>query len=563
MAIIALVNPSIRREDLLGPASYDDPSHMLPPIGLLTIAAALRSDGHDVYIIDAPGEKVPDGKGGQRLMTNAEIAQRIKVRGADYVGITSTVISIDSANKLAHLLRESIRKDLPIIYGGHQISAVFSRKDPREKRRGGGFFWNGMQKMSGERRRRLLARFDGMSYGIIGEGERPMTELIRRLENGQDPRGIPGLVFPYNGSYQLAETPANFVSIENLLGISNRDLPARDLDSFGTGKGWLMPAYDLLVDPINTYKPSAITYRTLPSISIITSRGCPQKCKFCDMSTHEHIFRKHSPDYLIDMLKWLEETWGYRDFYITDDQGTADPHFMFDFCNALEKAGKGGGYDKGGYHFSIIGRVHPLNPEGLKRMGENGLHQIAFGLESAVPEILEFFDKRTGPERMINGVRIAHEAGLEVKGLFMAGSPGETTGTLARTQTFINDLKIEYISNSALTPIPGSELYEMATEDLMPVRCEGSHFQGNELGIWLEDPDDWPAMNLWDCIWVPKTLSDELGSPLKAKEYIEHFVRRKNLKSSDGDPQKTEIDWGNHHQKVTVADEKNSEVRAI
>ncbi len=394
------------------------------------------------------------------------------------------------------------------------------------------------------RRKNILGRFDGMDYGIIGEGEKPLLDLITLIERQEDPRMIPGLVWQISG--QAAPIPSHIKVTEIGCGyyVTNLGVPSRDLDLLGGNNGPIVPAYDLLADPTNNYCPSEITYRNKPSISVITSRGCPQHCKFCDMSTHGHTLRIHSPEYTVKLLLWLEERWGYRDFLITDDQGTAHPRFLDGFCEELEKVGRGGGYKNGGYNFAVIGRVHPIFPDQLKRLANNGGHQISFGIESASPDILNFFDKRTDLSKIQNGVRIAHEAGLEVKGLFMAGSPTETSRTLQATQAFIDDLKLEYVSNSALTPIPGSELYELAMKEITKVSYRGTSYLGNELGIWIVDPDDWDQFTLWESIWVPKSLADEFGNPIAAKEYIEQVVRRKGLKSLSRSSDSTELDWG-------------------
>jgi len=544
LARIALINPSLEMEDVRGVVPVTDPAHTLPPLGLLMIAAALRNNKHDVYVIDGPGERIPAGNGQYRLLTNSEIAERVCKRGADFVGITSTIISLSSCQDLAHKLRSYFNKDLVIVYGGHQISAVFSVKDKTNKRIGGGYYSNGLKEMEPKRQQNILDRFDGMDFGIIGEGEQPFLDLIKAVEYGKDPRIIPGLVWNIKSNSSPLLSQIKPVKIGCGYFVTPLGKPSRDLDLLNGSNKPLTPAYDLLVNPTVNYSPSEITYRNKPSISVITSRGCPQHCKFCDMSTHGHTLRIHSPEYTVKLLLWLEKKWGYRDFYITDDQGTAHPRFLDGLCDELEKCGRGGGYENGGYNLSVIGRVHPIFPDQLKRLAKNGGHQIAFGIESASPAILNFFDKRTDPEKIRNGVRIAHDAGMEVKGLFMAGSPTETTKTLAETQVFIDELELEYVSNSALTPIPGSELYELAMRNLRSYYYKGISYIGNDLGIWIADPDDWDKFTLWESIWTPKSLTDELGSPYRAKEYIENIVRRKGLKAANKKLNHSEMDWG-------------------
>jgi len=515
MAKITLINPSMKPEDLAGPAANEDaPVHALPPLGLLSIGGALRYCGHEVEIIDAAAEKNSNGK----LLSNNDVVKRVQKNGADYIGVTSTIVSISSANNLAYKLRnaEGINSDVPIIFGGHQISAVFGK----------GFYHKILQQMTEERRNNIFKRFSGMSFGIVGEGEMAMTEIIYKLEKGEDISGFPGLVYQQNGNFKINKT--DFIGAKDLFGVVQRTKPFKSLDSFGLeAKGFIFPAYDLLKNPTKNYSASPMTCDpSRPSISVIFSRGCPGECTFCDRSTHGRRLRTHSPEYVVEMLKWLEKRFGYKDFYVTDDQGIGKPFFMDKFCDILEKENKGDGY----YQFALVGRAKPLFQNQLGRMRESGAHQIAFGCESANNEILNFHKKHINLEEMIKGIKGVQEVGLDVKGLFMAGSPGETTRTLENTEKFKTEQGLKYISNSVVTPLPGSELYNLCIENLNQINYNGTLYLGNDLGIWLEDPDDWSRMTLWKPVWVPRSLVDELGSPLRAKEIIEQFVHRKPIK---------------------------------
>lgn len=51
-----------------------------------------------------------------------------------------------------------------------------------------------------------------------------------------------------------------------------------DLDSLP------MPAWDLLPDISKYYQPANHSFIRLPAGSLVTSRGCPGKCTFCDKS---------------------------------------------------------------------------------------------------------------------------------------------------------------------------------------------------------------------------------------------------------------------------------------
>jgi len=62
-------------------------------------------------------------------------------------------------------------------------------------------------------------------------------------------------------------------------------------------------------------------------------------------------------------------------------------------------------------------------------------------------------------------IRFTKEAGLEVRGDFIVGTPGETWESLERTVRFAIDMNLDYAHFNKFTPFPGTELYKMLTKD--------------------------------------------------------------------------------------------------
>jgi radical SAM superfamily enzyme YgiQ (UPF0313 family) len=94
-------------------------------------------------------------------------------------------------------------------------------------------------------------------------------------------------------------------------------------------------------------------------------------------------------------------------------------------------------------------------------MKRAGCYAIAYGIESASPEILKSLNKDTTLEQVEVAVKQTQEAGIQVIGYFMLGSPGETPVTIRQTIDFARKLKIDYAQFSVTTPFPGTELYNI------------------------------------------------------------------------------------------------------
>jgi anaerobic magnesium-protoporphyrin IX monomethyl ester cyclase len=73
--------------------------------------------------------------------------------------------------------------------------------------------------------------------------------------------------------------------------------------------------------------------------------------------------------------------------------------------------------------------------------------------------MLKLLGKGNTVEENRNAVRRAKEAGLEVRGDFIVGTPGETMETLERTLKFTMETGLDYAHFNKFTPLPGTELY--------------------------------------------------------------------------------------------------------
>jgi anaerobic magnesium-protoporphyrin IX monomethyl ester cyclase len=97
----------------------------------------------------------------------------------------------------------------------------------------------------------------------------------------------------------------------------------------------------------------------------------------------------------------------------------------------------------------------------LKHMKQAGCYAIAYGIETAAPEIMKVIQKDITLEQVEAAVKAHHEVGLQVVGYFMLGSPGETPETIQQTVNFAKKLKVDFAQFSVTTPFPATELYDI------------------------------------------------------------------------------------------------------
>jgi len=410
MAKIAFINPAQDAESIYGSLSAERST--LPPLGLCYLAGVMQAGGHDVKIIDAPALGI----------TNEETVSSVLEWGARYAGITSTTDTVFSAAKAAGLIKAK-DKGVVTLLGGAHVTAM-----PED----------------------TLRKFGSFDYGVIGEGETTLKELIDALEKDRHVGGIKGIVYRDGGNVILKDGRP-FIE---------------DLDSLP------FPAWKMLPDISRFYRPFIGNYKRLPSASLVTSRGCPGRCAFCDTKVFGSKYRVHSAEYVLKMIRYLKENHGIKDICFYDDVFTVFKKRLSDICEGLRKKDCS-------VAWSCMARVNTVDYEMMKMMKDAGCWKIGFGIESASDNILKLMNKNATTKQAKKAVAEAKKAGLEVEGYFILGFFGENRETLKETRDFIVKSELDMVLLSHFLPFPGSPAYA-------------------HLGKYGDFREDWENMNAVD-----------------------------------------------------------------
>lgn len=438
MKKIVLVNPPLTLEERYGTLSAGGTS--LPPLGLTILASVLRQNGIPAAIVDAAVTGI----------TYDMAVKEILKENPCYVGITAVTVSIHNAAKLAKMLKE-VRPDVITIIGGPHITAL------------------------PELTMEMFPEFD---LAVQGEGEIPTVELLRTLETQDDLKKVKGILFRQDGTV-----------INTGRGEMIKNLDELPLD-----------AWDLLANFPFAYKSSVHKLGRLPTTSLITSRGCPFNCRFCDNSMFGRRIRGYSTDRLFEIINYLQKTYGIKDIFMNDDNFVLLKKRLYEFCERIliEKIDLTWGC------YSRIDTITDL--EMLKLMKRAGCWRISFGLESGSQKILDFYRKGETLEQMEKVIKWTHKAGIKIKGFFMMGNFLETEKTLQETIDFAKKLKLDDFHATFLTPLPGSEIYNIV----------------DEYGTFNKD---WKKMSMWFPVFVPKNLTQEILIRYRKKALMQFYFR--------------------------------------
>lgn len=415
--------------------------NLMPPLGILSIAAWLEQHGIDVEIIDGYASRE----------SHAVMVAKIIASGCSAVGFSCTTSSFPETNRIATLLKQQAPQITTVLGGAHACTIGAP----------------------------LLDSYPALDYLVIGEGENTMLELARA--GFSNVATIPGV------AYRAADGTAAYSGVRELI---------KDLDSLP------FPAYHLLPNFPRLYRLPLFSYPKAPNTSIISSRGCPYACSYCDRSVFSSGFRFNSPAYVLEHVAMLNRDYGIRHVFFYDDLFTFDRKRVAEFCELKAKKGIKVGYN-------CIARLEHVDAELLALLKGSGCWQVNFGIESGDPEILKKHRKFYGLDEVGKKLLMVKQAGMRVKGLFMVGLPGEDEVAIRRTIEYALTLPLDEINVTKFTPFPGAPVYKTIRE-------------------FGEFDENWELMNCINTVFVPTGMTREQIDGLY-DEFIRRFYHRPQI----------------------------------
>lgn len=264
-----------------------------------------------------------------------------------------------------------------------------------------------------------------VDYVVNGEGEKTFTELIKNIGHLEKLKKIKGLAFKHQG--KIINTGRSEI-IQNL-----DELP--------------FPARDLL--PYKKY--SSVLAKRAPLTTMITSKGCPNQCVFCDRPQIENKLRPRSPKNVVDEMETCTQM-GIYEFSLYDDTFTINKKRAHEICNEIIKRKLKIGWD-------ARARVNTVDRDLLKKMKKAGCERIYYGVESGDQNILNIIKKNITLDQVRTAFKLTKEQGIQTLAYFMIGLPTETKEQILKSIKFAKELGTDYAIFSIFTPMPSTEAY--------------------------------------------------------------------------------------------------------
>jgi len=396
----------------------------LMSLGVASIATPLQQDGFDVKLFDTTFYK-DDSNDSQQAR---EYSLQIKPVDYSQVGVRS--INRDPVEDFVKLVRDFKPHliglscvELTWPQGLELLESIKEYKIPNVV--GGCFATFSPDEVISN---------DIVRMVCIGEGERSVVELARRMSLGEPFVDIPNL-WVKRGKEIIKPKEADLIDIKSI-----------PVPQFG------------IFAPERIYRAMAgKIYRMLP---LEFSRGCPYKCTYCSAPTYAKKFshigkwlRFKSVSRIMNEIEFYVKEYKVEYFYFVSETFLAMPaEYRKEFYE---------GYKKYKIPFWFNTRPETINDKDINCLEDIGCHRISIGIESGNEEFRKKVLKRNySNKHILRAVNMVLKSKIQLSVNNMIGFPDESREMVFDTIELNREFKADNHSISIFQPFRGTELYD-------------------------------------------------------------------------------------------------------
>lgn len=260
-------------------------------------------------------------------------------------------------------------------------------------------------------------------FVMRGEAENSILKLVEAIEKREGLGEVPGLSFRVGNKF-----------------FHNSEIKAcMDLDTLP------FPDFSLIRKPLGNVRP------------IMTSRGCPYNCSFCVVTKmFGHKYRFRSKENVMRELRTIDPkqvVFFYDDHFAANKARTKELLEMMIAENITPR-----------WTAQVRADV-TRDRELMELFKRSNCFYVYIGVESVNPGSLEAYNKKITVEQIEESIRVFHEYGVRVHGMFVLGCDEDTVETVRETARFAKKNAIDTVQFMILTPLPGSQQFNDFTRD--------------------------------------------------------------------------------------------------
>jgi len=298
-----------------------------------------------------------------------------------------------------------------------------------KRRRNPPFIMAGGPQVSSSQASAELALRSGLFDMVaVGEGEQTLLDVYNAFSrDGRVGEGIPGtLCKAPSGAFARSQRPLMKLASLPTPSFSEMHLAAYQTDS---------------------------TYRTVP---LQFSRGCTDKCEFCNEWKFWERFRTDTAEHTVEQIERVKRDYGANFIIFMDSLLNGIPRRLVELCELMLSRSvdvRWGSF--------MRAQMEPQTAALLKRAG---CHDVFIGVESFSDETLELMHKRRTSADNLQAVEAFLEAGIDVTAGFVPGFPGDSRARFVASALILRDLQERYrgrfeVHDEAFVVQPGAPIF--------------------------------------------------------------------------------------------------------
>lgn len=332
-----------------------------------------------------------------------ELIKLLSSFNPDIVALSGGTAYIKNAHKYARIVKD-VNKNIITVIGGWHVSGL-----PED----------------------TMREFSCFDVGVIGEAEITLLNLTNCIDQNNKIDGILGIAFRKNEKIIITDIPQII----------------RDLDS--------LPYPDWSIFDLKNYK--SFFKSNKPQFMILISKGCKYNCEFC--ISPGVVFRKRSPDSLIDEIKFMKKRYDVSDYLFGSDTITSSKSYIAEICEKITRL-----------DFKINWwagtRIDKIDKNLSELMRKAGCRLLVFGIDAGSETVNESMSKslRITRNDTIKAIKEVRSSGISVHVSVMLGYPGETNSSLRETLKYLSAIKPNHMILPIFTPFPGALIYKKLLE---------------------------------------------------------------------------------------------------
>ncbi len=369
------------------------------PIGLDYLADGLERRGYrasvlDLCFADDVGAAIRDG-----LQNVSPVVVGVTLRNTDDCYFPSQDFIVGRVKAIVDQIRSAT--DAPLVLGGVGFSII---PEP-------------------------VLECCAVDFGIWGDGEEALPELVARLERGESASDIPGLVW-FDGDVY-------------------RRNPARQADLHS----WDRPRR-CVVDNLRYFHEGGMG-------SFETKRGCNQRCLYCpEPVSRGRAVRLRTARSVADEMEALYDA-GITHLHTCDSEFNLPPEHAEEVCREFIRRGLG---EKMRW-YTYLAPV-PFSRALANLMKEAGCAGIDFGVDHGNGEMLRRLQRPFSEVDLASTTRICRDVGIPFMYDLLLGGPGETKATVSEAVGLMKRLGPSRVGVSAGVRIyPGTPLHQRVVRE--------------------------------------------------------------------------------------------------